>query len=224
MPLHVNLYHEVQRQDRARRRDPFRMAILAILIIMIGFVVNYFVVLEQVHIIGARYSAIQADWAKISPDAKAAKTRQDELNAEINASDAMMKRVDRRLYWAPVLDEIRKAVPRTVQVTHLGVEPPATEAATDAAIGMSGIAGAVEPRKEAEALRVAMVNRLTARFKHATGIFKNLDDSDQFVLLDGHRLATASFVIEFQVQVRDPVATPAPAAAAARRAKGGESE
>jgi hypothetical protein len=122
-----------------------------------------------------------------------------------------------------VLDEIRKTVPRTVQLTHLGATAPATDLATDADISITGISSAVEPRKEAEALRIALISKFAARFKHVTSVFKNLDDGDQYVLLDGHRLATANFTLDFQIQVREPAATPVPAGAA-HRSKGGDSE
>ena len=210
MPLHVNLYHEVQRQERARQRDPFRLSMLGILVIAIGFVVNYFIDLEQAHTVGIQYSALNDQWTQIEPKAKDAKARQDELNAEIAASDAMMKNVDSRFYWAPVLDEILKAVPRTVQLTHVGADAPNDDKTLWSVLSISGISSAAEPRKEAEAVRIALDSRLNAKFKHVTSVFKTLDDSDQYVMLDGHRLATATFSLEFQIQVRDPVVAEPP--------------
>ena len=210
MPLHVNLYHEVQRQELARQRDPLRLGMLAVLIIAIGFVANYFVVLGRAHTIGIRYSALGDEWSNIAPKAKDAKARQDELDNEIKASDAMVKAVASRLYWAPILDQILKTVPRTVQLTHLGADVPSDDTATTSVLTVSGISSAGEPRKEAEALRTALDTKLGAQFKHVTSVFKTLDDSDQFVVLDGLRLPTANFTMEFQIQVRDPVAVATP--------------
>ncbi len=59
---------------------------------------------------------------RFEPQADKAKARQDELNAEIQASDDMVKNVNSRDYWAPVLDQILKAVPRSVQLTHVGAQ------------------------------------------------------------------------------------------------------
>lgn len=222
MPLHVNLYHEVQRQELARRRDPFRLGMLGILIIAIGFVANYFVVLERSHVISLRFSTLQGQWAKIEPKAKDAKARQDELNTEIAASDAMMKNVDGRLYWAPVLDEILKAVPRSVQLTHVDAQSPGDEKGINSVITVSGISSSAEPRKEAEDVRTALAARLGAKFKHVDSVFKTLDDSDEYVMLDGHRMPTAAFTLEFQVQVRDPIVVAAPAPARKSRAEASE--
>jgi Tfp pilus assembly protein PilN len=213
MPLHVNLYHEIQSQERARQRDPFRLGMLAVLIVAIGFVGNYFVVLQRSHTIGNDYGSLQADLAKIAPQAKEAKAHQDELNAQITASDAMLKEVDGRFFWAPVLGEILEAVPRTVQITHVSADTPADEKGPMNTLSITGISGAPEPRKAAEALRIAINARLAERFKQVTSTFKALDDSDQYVMLDGKRMPTANFVMEFQIMAREPVveATPPPA-------------
>ena len=212
MPLHVNLYHEVQQQERARRRDPLRLGMLAALIAAIGLVVNYFIVLERAHSINIRYSALEEQWSKIEPKAKDAKDRQDELNAEVTASDAMMKNVDSRFFWAPVLDQILKTVPRNVQLTHVSADMPTNENSLDSVISLSGISSASEPRKEAETVRTALDAKLASNFKGVTSAFKSLEDTDEAVTLDGRRLATATFTMEFQIQVRTPVVVAPPVA------------
>lgn len=194
----------------ARRRDPLRIGMLFVLIVAIGFVINYFIVLERAHIIGVRYTDLQGQWTAIASKAKEAKARQDQLNNEIAASDAMIKSVDSRLLWAPVLGEILQTVPRSVQLTHLGAAAPEDEKSINGMIEITGISSAMEPRKEAEKLRIALDSKLSAKFKHVTSVFKNLDDSDQYVMLDGRRMPTASFTMEFQIQVRDPIVVAPP--------------
>jgi Tfp pilus assembly protein PilN len=210
MPLHVNLYHEVQRQDLARRRDPLRLGMMAMAVIATGFVAYYFVELESSHMVTSRFDALKDDFAKLDPKAKAAKERQDELNTEITASDTMMKNVDSRFYWAPVLDQILKTVPRTVQLTHVSAQALDGNPAASNVVTITGVASAVEPRKEAEALRTALSAHLATQFKGVTSIFKTLEDSDEIVMLDGRRLATATFTIEVQLQMKDPAADAAP--------------
>jgi hypothetical protein len=222
MPLHVNLYHEVQRQELNRRRDPLRLGMLAILIIAIGFVLNYFVALGRSHSVLSQFAGLQDQWSRIEPKAKAAKARQDELNAEIAASDTMFKSVDSRFYWAPVLDQILKTVPRSVQLTHLGADAPGDDRAVNSVLTITGISSAPEPRKEAEAVRTAIDARLGTQFKHVSSVFKALDDSDQYVMLDGRRLPTASFTLEFQIEMREPAAPPAPPAAHKARTEAAE--
>jgi hypothetical protein len=91
-------------------------------------------------------------------------------------------------------------------------------------LSISGISGAVEPRKEAESVRTALAAGLAPHFEHVTSVFKDLEDSDQFAMLDGRRLPTATFTIEFQIQLRDAAATAAAAPQPARRTKKEDSE
>ncbi|MGA3171213.1 MAG: hypothetical protein ABSE62_09375 [Chthoniobacteraceae bacterium] len=210
MPLHVNLYHEVQRQELARQRDPLRLGMLGILVIALGFVANYFIVLEESHEINIRYSALQDDWNKIAPKAKAAKDRQDELNAEIQASDVMVKNVNSRLFWAPILGQVLRTVPREVQLTHISTQLPGDDKSLYSTITLSGISSAAEPRREAEYVRTALDAKLGTLFESVSSAFQDLDDSDQFVILDGRRLATATFTMQFLIQTRDPVVVAAP--------------
>jgi Tfp pilus assembly protein PilN len=216
MPLHVNLYHEVQRQALARRRDPLRIGLMGLGVIAAGFVAYYFVALEQTHQVVVQYESYQDTFAKLDPRAKAAKTREDELTAEITASQSMQQNVDNRFYWAPVLGQIVATVPRTVQLTHVSAETPqAGRTLSTNTIVITGIASAAEPRKEAEALRTALAAHFGTAFKDVTSEFKTLDDSDQIVMLDGRRLATANFTIQLQLGAKvDPApvaAAPAPA-------------
>jgi Tfp pilus assembly protein PilN len=214
MPLHVNLYHEVQRQELARRRDPLRLGMMGLAVIATGFVAYYFVMLEQAHQVGTQYEALQDEYSRLQPKAAAAKAREDELNTEISASDTLVKNIDGRFYWAPVLDQILKTVPRTVQLTHFNATTPATSTGTVNTIEISGISSAIEPRKEAEALRTALNSRLGTQFDGVSAVFKTLDDTDEVVMLDGRRLATSNFNIEIKLQARDPAtaaAAPDPA-------------
>lgn len=187
-----------------------RLGMLAILVIAVGFVAYYFVALEQCHAVTTVYNGLQDDWARIDPKCKAAKARQDELDEEIKASDQLKKSVDNRFYLAPVLGEILRTVPQNDQLLHISLDAPADEEATGSVLSVSGISSAGEPRKEAEAVRTALEARLATGYKKVTSVFKALDDSDQVVTFNGHTLATATFTIEFQIQVRDPVVVAPP--------------
>jgi Tfp pilus assembly protein PilN len=213
MPLHVNLYHEVQRQELNRKRDPLRLGMLGLLVIAIGFVGYYFFLMGAAHVVTAQYDQLANQVAQLDPKAKAAKDREAELNVEIAASQTMRESVDGRFYMAPVLDQILKTVPPTVQLLHMEVDAP-DPGRPDAisTVTITGISSDVEPRKEAEVLRTALNTSLGARFKNVTAVFKDLEDSDEVVVYNGQRLATATFTIQVQLQPGDPVAQTATAA------------
>lgn len=208
MPLHVNLHHEIEQQELARRRDPLRMGMLAVLVIAIGFVGYYFYEMERTHGVNVRYGTLQSDWSRLEPKSKEAKARQADLDTQIKASDTLIKNIDSRFYWAPVLGDILKTVPRDVQLVRVNADTQVGSISN--IITIAGISSGVEPRKEAEAVRTALATALATQCKHVSSSFKALDDGDQYVMLDGRRLPTAVFTMEFQLQVRDPVATPTP--------------
>jgi len=184
---------------------------LAILVIAVGFIAYYFVELEQCHAVATVFGGLQDDWSRIDPKCKAAKARQDELDDQIKASDQLKKNVESRFYLAPVLGEILRTVPQNVQLLHVAVDAPADGDATTSLLTVSGISSAAEPRREAETVRTALEAKLGTEFKKVTSVFKALDDSDQLVTFNGHPLPTATFTIEFEIQVRDPiVAAPTP--------------
>ncbi len=216
MPLHVNLYHEIQQQELARKRDPLRLGMLGILVVAVGFVAYYGVVFEQCVAVHGEYASLQDEWSHMEPKFKAAKDRQAELNDRVSQSDALKKTVDGRFYMAPLMGQIVRTVPRNVQILHVALEAPASDAAVTTGLSMSGIAAAPEPRKAAEELRLAMQKGLGKAFKAADGQFRELEDSEQTVALDGQRVPTATFTIDFQIEVRGAAA---PAPVPARRAR-----
>src|SRR5256885_1408433 len=117
MALHINLYHEVQKQQLARRRDPLKLGMLGLLCIGVGFVIFYLYRMECVHEINSHVAALQAEWEKLDPKQKAAKEREEELNIAVKLNDMFVKRIDGRFYWAPVLAQILEKVPVDVQLT-----------------------------------------------------------------------------------------------------------
>jgi hypothetical protein len=215
MPLHVNLYHEIQRQERNRKRDPLRLAAMGLSAIAAGFVLYYLVALGQTHEVTSKFADVQSQFAGLDPKAKAAKAREDELNQQISASTDLQSEVDNRFYWAPVMGQILSAVPRTVQVTRFVATGVADGKSEGNIITLIGVASGPEPRKDAEALRTSLISHLGTQYTGVTAVFKTLEDSDELVLLDSRRLSTALFTIEIQVKDRipTPVAVVAPAKA-----------
>lgn len=208
MALHINLHHEIQRQHRARRRDPFKLAMLALILIGSAFVGYYFVRLGNVRTVNNRLAAVEADWKRLEPRATAAKKLEEELTTEIKTSEALVKQIESRFYWAPVFEEILQVVPREAQITKL-----TGDIGTDgkgSTIVVSGISAAGVPRKVAEDLRTALEDKLSAKFKQVNSSFRSLEDSEEAVVLNGRPLHTATFTMEFQITTAEPAQAAAP--------------
>ncbi len=210
MALHINLYHEIQKQELARRRDPLKLGMLGLLLVVIGFVAFYFYRMESVHLLNVRIATLETEWKKFEPKQKAAKTREDELTQNIKLSDLLTKRIESRFYWAPILDEVLQNVPREVQITKLAGDL-AIEKGRPSVLLVSGISSSAAPRKVAEDLRTALDEKLAENFEKVNSRFNSLDDTEESVTLDGKPCPTATFAIEFQLHNSAPEPTPVPA-------------
>ena len=213
MSLHINLYHEIQKQALARRRDPLKIAMIGLIVIGVGFAAFYFYQIGCAHSANVRAASLQADWMKIDPRAKTAKAREDELSTSIKVSETLVKQVESRFYWAPIFGQVLQVVPHEVQITRLSGDASSDPAKAAHIINISGIASSATdapPRKVAEDLRTALDEKLSEKFKHVTSSFRSLEDSDENVTLDGKRCPTASFAMEFQITSADAEPTPAP--------------
>ena len=212
MALHINLYHEVQKQELARRRDPLKLGMLGLLIIGVGFVAYYFFRLERMHAINVRIAALEADWQRFDPKQKAARAREDELNADVKTYELLTKRIESRFYWAPLLQEVLENVPHEVQFTKVSGDLP-LDGGKSSVLTVTGISSSEVPRKVAEDLRTALHEKLSESFKKVEAHFVSLDDSEETVLLDSKKAPTANFTIEFRLNNNvDPAPVPAPVA------------
>lgn len=207
MALHINLYHEVQQQQRARQRDPLKLGILAMALIALAFAGYYVFRIGSVHEVTMRLAAAEEDWRKLEPKAKQAKTRENELNEAIRTSENLVKRVEERFYWAPVLAHIMANVPRGVQITKIHGELNA-DAAKGNYITITGLSSGNEPRTVAEDLRTALNDKFAASYQGVTASFKSLEDSEEPAVFNGRTVRTAHFTMDLHVIAAAP--TPAP--------------
>lgn len=214
MPLTLNLLHEEQKQLQARQRDPLKLGILALVGVALLFMGYY-----GYRVLGAsaqtnELHTRQAEWAKQQPLAAAAQTQEIELNGKLATAAAVSKRIEGRFYWAPLLDTLRRAVPPAIQVTNFSGSNDM--AAEKVVIGVEGVGAGPEPRAAAEQFRIGLVDALGKKYQGVSASFRNLEESNAVVSLEGKTLPTVKFSIDVQMKK----VSPAPEAAAAHpRAK-----
>jgi len=214
MPLHLNLYHEIDRQKAASRRDPLKIAAY-----ILGFIVAIFVAMYVIEL--GKNASIQGDLAKLKaefdgldPKAKEVERSEKALKQTLDTSAQFVKSIEGRFYWAPTLQEVIKIVPREVQITRFGgnvttvAGAPGTEPTKKAVITVDGIACGADPRRVAEDLRQTLAETFGKKYKTSTASFRQLDDSTDTVALDGRNLPTATFGITLTVEgANDAAAT-----------------
>ena len=60
---------------------------------------------------------VQGEWAKVEPKVTAAQKRAEELNGIISTTKTLDTLIDRRFYWAPLLEKVAHCVTPNIQIT-----------------------------------------------------------------------------------------------------------
>lgn len=199
MPLRLNLYHEVQKQAALKRRDPLKLSLFGLCAVAACMAGYYFVQLGKSHSLNGELDRLKADYARLDPEAKAALKREEELTAKIKVNESLERRIEDRFYWAPLLEELVGVVPREVQLVKLTGETSA-DASQKCTFSINGVSAGTDPRRIAEDLRIAVAERLGAKYRNVTASFRSLDEGAETVSLEGKQLPTATFVIGVDLQ------------------------
>ena len=192
MPLQLNLLHEEILQQRQRQRDPLKLSIyagigLAALLLLNYLWTGYRVLDSKRHLTG-----VQGEWAKVEPKVTAAQKRTEELNGIINTTKALDGFIDRRFYWAPVLEKVAHCVTPNIQITAL---EGTVEEERGISITLDGVAGGREPRGVAEDFRQMLLEQIGKEQPSVKVEFKVLEDLDTTVSVGGNSVTTAHFVV-----------------------------
>jgi Tfp pilus assembly protein PilN len=202
MALRLNLYHEIQKEAQARRRDPLKLGIIALLFIGVCFVAYYFLRATQVGTVVSEQQSVESEWAGIEPKEKAARTRAVELNKSITVSQNLVNFVEERFHWAPVLEHIGRLVPGEVQITRISGDLRSNQ---QCQMTIEGVTAGSEPRTIAEDLRTRLASELGKRHSAAAATFVSLEDGEGLTLKKA-TLPTATFTIrlEFKPEMLKP--------------------
>ena len=210
MALHLNLYHEALKAKAIQRRDPLKLSMYGLVTVIFAFASYYVIQLVKLHSINNSLATVKDEFAKLEPLAKAAKKREEELNAQTKSGDLIVKRIESRFYWAPMLEQIMQVVPREVQVTRLAGDI-AGEGLRHCSISLDGLSAGTDARKVAEELRTAISEKFAGSYKNVTSKFRSLEDGTEMVMLDGKQVPTAMFAISVELYAGTEAASAQPA-------------
>ena len=211
MPLTINLLHEQQFLRKQSKRDPLKLGFYALGAVAALFFLYHAYRYAATSSVRHDLQAKEAEWAKQEPAAKAAATRETELNAKLATAEAVSRRIEGRFYWAPVLDVVLKTVPPNVQIVNFtGTNDPKGDKIS---LLFEGIVAGEVPRIAADQFRGQLNERLARQFQNVASSFRGLDDTASAVTVGGRSLPTARFTIEFTLTKPNavPAETPAPA-------------
>jgi hypothetical protein len=217
MPLQLNLLHEEILEQRQRQRDPLKLSIYAGIGLAALLLLNYLWTGYRVLDSKRHLNGVQGEWAKVEPKVTAAQKRAEELNGIIGTTKTLDTLIDRRFYWAPLLEKVAHCVTPNIQITSLeGAVEGAVEDDKGITITLDGVAGGREPRGVAEDFRQMLLEQIGKEEPSVKVEFKTLEDLDTTVSVGGNNVTTAHFVVMVGL---DPFPKPAEAAPSERKSK-----
>ena len=210
MPIKINLYHEVIRARHEEQYDPLRLSMIGLVVIVIGLAGYYVFAFAGKSSVQSALRQKQQEFAALQPKVAKAAEDEKELTGQLGVAESVNRRIEERFYWGPIFEQLVAVVPPNVQITRCNGDIT-SEANRRCQITVEGIAAGEEPRRVAEELRVAMLERLGGTYKNVTAMFRNLEDGTQKVTLDGAQLSTAHFNIGLNFMPKAaPEPTPVP--------------
>jgi len=222
MALHLNIYHEIHTQAQQRARDPFKLAGLAALVVVILLVGYYFIRMGSVGSIRKEASGLSSKWRTLKPKEEQAKKRYQELLAQAKINESLMDRIQNRFYWAPLLARLAGTVPPTIQIQQLTATATADRRGTKTyTVILKGVAASELPRVFAEEFRLDLQKALSAEYDRVKATFdaNSLEEMDEKISFNGASLNTAQFRIRLEFAPREPVKAQPPAPATAAKTK-----
>jgi hypothetical protein len=213
MPLQLNLLHEEILEQRQRQRDPLKLSIYAGIGLAALLVLNYLWTGYRVLESKRRLNLVQSEWAKVEPKVTAAQKRTEELNGIISTTKALDGFIDRRFYWAPLLEKVAHCVTPNIQITAL---EGTVEEEKGISITLDGLAGGREPRGVAEDFRQMLLEQIGKEEPNVKVEFKTLEDLDTTVSVGGNNVTTAHFIVMVGL---DPFPKPPEPAPSERKSK-----
>jgi hypothetical protein len=194
MALHLNLLHEEFTEERQRKRDPLKLGIKALIGIGALLFLYYGWNAYQTIEINSQLGSARAEWQKVEPNVTAAQKRAAELHQIIDSTKVLDGFIDDRYYWAPLLALISHCVAPNIQLTSF--DGATVETDHTISVTLEGIAAAREPRAAAEEFRQLLNEQLEKKkYGEVKVNFKNLEDLDTMISLQGVPTASARFIL-----------------------------
>jgi Tfp pilus assembly protein PilN len=211
MALHLNLYQEIHRQAERERRDPFKLAMLAGVVILILMTLWYFHRYSAVSALQQQCAALQNTWKTVEPEIKKAQANKEAFLTQQKNNQVLLDYLRGRFYWAPVLAHIATLTPPTVQLADISGELQEKDGKKEISLKFKGTVAGEQSRSSAEQFRRAFQEKFSSVYGSTSALFdaNTLEEQAETVDLNGKNLGTAAFCIRVQFSVAAPTPTPA---------------
>ncbi len=110
MGLTIDLLHEEKEAALARERDPVKLTLLGVIVIMGLMLLYYLHVNGQAGSLSAAARSLTTERTRLEPEAKAAEEASKQLETELAGLKLLTETIEDRFFWAPVLETVIKSV------------------------------------------------------------------------------------------------------------------
>lgn len=198
MTIHINLLREAQAREIERQRDPFKLAMLGLLLVAIGLVGYYLFRSGEVRSLKAERARLESEWQRKEPLMEEAEARQAEIRAVIAEADALRSLARDRFFWSAFLASLTNQVPANASLTSLNGNVSEKREVSGA---LSGVIAAGSPRQAAEELRRTFQRVLEDAYPRARVVLASLEDQPDTYVIDGSELPSVRFSMEYDIQL-----------------------
>ncbi len=209
--LRLNFLHEIESIKTQRQRDPLKLAMLGLLVIILAMAGYYGLRAGAVAEVERRVRGASNSWAEKEAAQGEAEKQIRELQATIERVKLLEGAVQNRFLWAPALALVDRATGPNIQITNLN----GSGGSGSIKITVGGIVAGVEPRIAADDYLEQLTTVFKTRFPDAKASFDFLEEQPgKKVNLGTGEVGTARFSIGVSFTPTPPPDPPADSPAA----------
>jgi len=200
MVIRFNFLHEIRALKAQQQRDPLKLGMLGLLLIILIMAGYYLLRLNDLNQAKSALEDVESQLAKAEPEAEAAVKETEELKRTIRKVDLLKNYVEDRVFWAPVLQVLINNTGPNVQIINLNGTGSETGKIT---ITMSGVVVGQPPQVAADKYLDIIENAFAEAYGEADAEFNTLDaTTDQTFQFEGEQLPSARFSIRLVFPTR----------------------
>src|ERR1035437_3153751 len=141
----INLYHEHLQKRRQHELDPLRMGVLVLMCVGVLLAGHYVLRIASSSSIIAKAMTLEKKYVKVQAQEKEIKEKEENFNKETKIADSLLRIVNEKVLWAPILSEISDSISEGIMLNIINgrvQEEPLADLATDVGITIDGTAEA----------------------------------------------------------------------------------
>lgn len=197
MAVYINLLREEQQHEIERRRDPFKLGMLAVVFAALAMAGFYFLRAGEVQSLRQKVTDLEATWQKTKPEFERAQARELELQQLFARADALRALMDGRFLWGTFLADLTNIIPAHASLTSFSGSVDASHLNCS----LTGNIAGENPRQLAEEIRNTIRRTFDKQLGNVRVEFESLEDDFTLYLIKGKKNSGVKFTISIRADL-----------------------